>query len=374
MLAAAAGAIADPHVAAAKAILPAGLTLEVMASGLKKPRAIDVSEDGHVAISSNSDTFHILLAQPGTDDYVLRSYNGLTRPSGVAWAGKNLLVADAGDLLLIGDPSNTADSTSIQMKKIGTYVDDDRGYGSPFIEYTPDGKLFLSLPSPCNSCPTGKDHKDWHGVIIAFDTKNPANAAEVHARGLRNSAFFDFHPITGEMWATDTGRYGMEQQPQDELNHIPHKNLNFGFPFCHQGDLPDPKYGKYYQCDRFVKPKLLLGERVQAQGIHFIRRPGGILPLGSALVALRGHWKNDSERAGFAVRRLHFSADGQRVIANEPFIEGWLDDEGRYYARPYDIAELRDGSIIITDEANHAIYRIRIAPDGQTQHQDAGAN
>lgn len=374
MLAAAAGAAADPHVAAAKAILPAGLTLEVMATGLKKPRAIDVSEDGHVAVSSNSDTFHILLAQPGTDDYVLRSYNGLNRPSGVAWAGKNLLLADAGALFLISDPFATAENALLNMRKIGNYVADVRGYGSPFLEYTSDGKIYLSLPAHCNSCPSNKNNEDEHGVILLFDTAK-SSRSEVYARGLRNSAFFDFHPVTGELWATDTGRHGMEPQPQDELNHIPHKNLNFGFPFCYQGDMPDPDYGKYYACDRFAKPKHLLGERVQAQGIHFIRRPGGILPLGSALVALRGHWKNDTERAGFAVRRLHFSADGQSVIANEPFIEGWLDDEGRYYARPYDIAELRDGSIIITDEANNAIYRIRIAPpDGQTEHQDAGAD
>lgn len=374
MLAAAAGAAADPYVAAAKAILPAGLTLEVMATGLNKPRAVDVSEAGHVAIGSNSDTLHILLAQPGSDDYVLRSYNGLNRPTGVAWAGKNLLLADAGTLFLIADPFATPANAPLNMRKLGNYVADGRGYGSPFLEYTPDGKIYLSLPSHCNACSSKKDDQDWHGVIIVFDTAN-SQKGETYARGMRNSAFFDFHPVTGEIWATDTGRHGMRPQPQDELNHIPHKNLNFGFPFCHQGDLPDPLYGKYYQCDRFTKPKQLLGERVQAQGIHFIRRPGGILPLGSALVALRGHWKNETERAGFEVRRLHFSADGQSVIAYEPFIKGWLDDEGRYYARPYDIAELRDGSIIITDEANDAIYRIRIAPsDEQTQHQDAGAN
>ena len=39
----------------------------------------------------------------------------------------------------------------------------------------------------------------------------------------------------------------------------------------------------------------------------------------------------------------------------EPFAEGWLDENGR----PVDIAPLRDGSLLVSDDFAGALYRIR---------------
>jgi len=41
------------------------------------------------------------------------------------------------------------------------------------------------------------------------------------------------------------------------------------------------------------------------------------------------------------------------------FAEGWLDSEtGEYLGRPVDVAQLPDGSIIISDDFAGALYRI----------------
>jgi glucose/arabinose dehydrogenase len=42
----------------------------------------------------------------------------------------------------------------------------------------------------------------------------------------------------------------------------------------------------------------------------------------------------------------------------EPFAEGWLTADGEYLGRPVDIAQLADGSLLVSDDLVGAIYRI----------------
>ena len=37
---------------------------------------------------------------------------------------------------------------------------------------------------------------------------------------------------------------------------------------------------------------------------------------------------------------------------------GWLTAEGEYIGRPVDIAQLRDGSLLVSDDFAGAVYRI----------------
>ena len=41
-----------------------------------------------------------------------------------------------------------------------------------------------------------------------------------------------------------------------------------------------------------------------------------------------------------------------------PFAEGWIDENGEYLGRPVDVAPLRDGSILVSDDLAGALYRI----------------
>ena len=43
---------------------------------------------------------------------------------------------------------------------------------------------------------------------------------------------------------------------------------------------------------------------------------------------------------------------------SEPFAEGWLDQNGEYLGRPVDVAQLRDGSLLVSDDLSGALYRI----------------
>ena len=61
---------------------------------------------------------------------------------------------------------------------------------------------------------------------------------------------------------------------------------------------------------------------------------------------------------GARVSVVFFKQDGT-VDRVEPFAHGWLDDEtGEYSGRPVDVAELADGSLLVSDDFAGAIYRI----------------
>jgi glucose/arabinose dehydrogenase len=50
-------------------------------------------------------------------------------------------------------------------------------------------------------------------------------------------------------------------------------------------------------------------------------------------------------------------ADGT-ANKSEVFADGWLDDTGLYRGRPVDVAVLKDGSMLISDDFAGALYRV----------------
>jgi len=71
--------------------------------------------------------------------------------------------------------------------------------------------------------------------------------------------------------------------------------------------------------------------------------------------AQHGSW-NRTTPVGARVMVTFIDADGNAAI--EPFAEGWIDENGEYLGRPVDVAQLRDGSIIVSDDLAGALYRI----------------
>jgi glucose/arabinose dehydrogenase len=50
-------------------------------------------------------------------------------------------------------------------------------------------------------------------------------------------------------------------------------------------------------------------------------------------------------------------ADGS-ADKTEVFASGWLTSDGEYLGRPVDVAQLRDGSLLVSDDLAGAVYRI----------------
>src|SRR5678815_2796278 len=98
---------------------------------------------------------------------------------------------------------------------------------------------------------------------------------------------------TGYLWFTDNGRdWFSEELPNDELNVVtqPGKQ-HFGYPFCHQGNIPDPEFGWGKSCADFQKPAALLGPHAGSLGLKFYT--GKMFPAkyqGAMFIARHGPW------------------------------------------------------------------------------------
>jgi glucose/arabinose dehydrogenase len=191
-------------------------------------------------------------------------------------------------------------------------------------------------------------------------------ALETVASGVRNSVGFDWNPADRSLWFTDNGRDLLgDDVPSDELDRLSQIGEQFGFPYCHQGDVADPEFGAERACSAFTPPVAKLGAHVAALGMRFYR--GTQFPEAyrrSIFVAEHGSW-NRSRKAGYRVVRVALDAQG-RVESQEPFVEGWLqvDGAGResVWGRPADVLPLPDGSLLISDDSAGAIYRVVHGP------------
>src|SRR5215218_5437226 len=58
--------------------------------------------------------------------------------------------------------------------------------------------------------------------------------------------------------------------------------------------------------------------------------------------------------------RIKPSRFRQRAVTGlEPFLTGFLEEgANRFHGRPVDVLQLRDGSLLVSDEQNGAIYRV----------------
>jgi glucose/arabinose dehydrogenase len=103
-----------------------------------------------------------------------------------------------------------------------------------------------------------------------------------------------------------------------------------------------------------VKPAAPLGAHAAPLGMKFYT--GRSFPRkyqGAILIARHGPWNRTKKYADVAVAHL----DRGRVVYVEPFITGWVKDN-EYLGRPVDIHQQPDGSILVSDDHNGAIYRV----------------
>jgi glucose/arabinose dehydrogenase len=224
-------------------------------------------------------------------------------------------------------------------------------HGWRFIAFSPDGKLYVPIGAPCNICEPGPEY----AKIIRM---NPDGSDwQTVATGIRNTVGFDWQPGTHKLWFTNNGRDLMgDNVPDDTLNRVDKPGENFGYPYCHAGNVPDPEFGKGHSCGKFAQPALRLGAHVASLGMRFY--VGQMFPAsyrGAIFIAEHGSW-NRSQKSGYRVVVVHVGKDG-KVTASKPFLTGFLDGQ-KTLGRPTDVQPLRDGSLLVSDDENGVIYRI----------------
>ena len=335
----------------AKLKLPKGFKIELYASGVDNARTLRLGDKGTVFVSSRlKDNIHAIVDKDGKREVKVIA-SGLYRPNGIVLHNGTLYIAE---LYQISKIENIEDKLDNPPKPTVIYSDlpKDEPHGWKYLTVGPDNKLYFQVGAPCNICMPS----DAHAQIrrINFD----GTGAEVVARGIRQIVGMDWHPVTKQLYFTEHSRDWLSEDfPQDKLNRLanPGKD-NFGFPYCHQGNLPDPEFGWGRSCDEFTKPLALLGPHAAPLGMRFYT--GNMFPAeyrGAILIARHGSW-NRTKKFGGDIAIAKLNKDGT-VKSVEPFITGFIENNN-YVGRPADVLVMKDGSLLVSDDYNGAVYRV----------------
>lgn len=327
-----------------------GYRVAVLATGLPKARHMVMGSEGTLFVGSMDGNVYALKMTGNAVTQQSIVIKGLTDPSGVAFRDGALFVADRTRILRFDKIEQRLADPGPPTTVIDGLPDKAR-HDAHAMGFGPDGKLYVAVGSPCDSCEANNDE---YGTILRVQPDG--SGKEVFARGIRNSVGFDWHPQTRELWFTDNGpdAFGNDR-PNDELNRVSKVGEHFGFPYCHDGKIADPEFGAKRACSEFTAPVFGLGAHMAALGMRFdaVSDKDGV----SMLVARHG--SHPPTRVGYDVVRVMAPKDAP--VRMEPFLTGFLQGKS-YWGRPVDLLIMKDGAVLVSDDLNGAIYRVAREP------------
>ena len=333
--------------------LPPGFKINVYATDTPNARSMVMSPEGILFVGTRrAGKVYAVLNRNG--DYraneIVTIAKNLNMPNGVAFKNGSLYVAEVNRILRYDKIEKRIHSPPKPVMVTDKFPN-DRHHGWKHIAFGPDEMLYVPVGAPCNIC-----EKDDPRYATIMRMQHDGGALEIYTRGVRNTVGFDWHPQTKELWFTNNGRDWMgDDLPPDTLHHAPQKGLHFGFPYCHAGNIPDPRYGRKRGCDAFAQPAMKLSAHVAPLGMKFYT--GNMFPSqyrNQIFIAEHGSW-NRSVPIGYRITLAVF--DKNNTARYEIFADGWLK-ENEAWGRPVDIIVINDGSLLVSDDRAGVIYRI----------------
>jgi len=336
----------------AKMKLPPGFKAEVWASNILDARGLRQGDRGTVFVSSLFVAGKIYaVVDKGDSREVKTIAEKLFLPNGIEFVKGSLYVATPKDITRYDNIESRLDNPPAPVM-VYDKLPGEVPHGWKFIKLGPDGKLYVPVGAPCNICDPSADF----AKIMKMNLDG--SGVETVASGVRNTVGFDFDPKDGSLWFTNNGRDWLsEDLPNDTLNHVtaPGKQ-HFGFPYCHQGDFADPEFGWGKSCADYAKPAQLMGPHAGVLGMRFYT--GKMFPpqyQGAIFIARHGPWNRTKKYAADIVVAWTDARGG--ITKMEPFLTG-LVENNEYLGRPVDVLVMKDGSLLVSDDHNGAIYRI----------------
>jgi len=290
-------------------------------------------------------------------------------PNGVCWTKDGFLVVVEHNRVLnfpaaefFYEGPDVAVIEVVPQGKLIPAEEESFNHGARVCRIGKDGMLYVALGQPFNVPPRDKlklyDELGIGGIV----RMNPFDGSkrEVYARGIRNSVGIEFNPKDGTLWFTDNQTDGMgDDIPAGEINRATAAGQFFGYPWI-QGRtrITEHGYDKDPLPPNVTNPQVYMDAHAADLGLVFYT--GSKFPAkyrGGLFSAQHGSW-NRTEPIGARVMFTSLKPDGT-ADKTEVFAEGWLDPATkRYRGRPVDVANLPDGSILVSDDFAGAIYRI----------------
>jgi glucose/arabinose dehydrogenase len=337
-----------------KLSVPTGFTVTKFAS-VPNARAMVVGPDGSIYVSTPNRGAIVRLTDTNSDgvaDTAVTVLSGLDRPHGMAFHGGKFYVANTGGVVRF---ALTADGIPTGAPEQLNRFDGGSGHWTRSIMFGSDGKMYVSIGSSCNIC-VEKAHE--RATVMQYDA-NGQNG-RVYSSGLRNAVGMAVHPATKQIWVTQHERDNLEPNHQDlpteEINLL-RDGKDYGWPYCHGPQIPNPEFHNQARCNSTVAPALRMQAHSAPLGMTFLDKATAFPAewRGDALVAFHGSWNRDTPTGAKVVR---VRVRNGRPVSYEDFITGWQGDTGARWGRPVDFAVLRDGSVLVSDDNGGTIFRV----------------
>ena len=327
--------------------LPPGFKVETWASGILDARGLRQGPGDNVLVSSLFVANKVYVVPEKGERKARVIIDKMPLATGIEYHNGSLFLATNTKIMRWDNVDGRLDNLG-EPKVIYEKLPGGTDHSWKYLRIR-DNKLYYAVGAPCNICDPG----EWAKI---YRMNLDGTGVETLASGVRNSVGFDFDPKTGNLWFTDNGRdWFSEELPNDELNVITKPGQqHFGYPFCHQGNVPDPEFGWGKSCNDYVKPAAFLGPHAGSLGMKFYT--GKMFPpkyRGAMFIARHGPWNRTTKYADVSVAW----PDGKGGARVEPFMTGFVENN-QYLGRPVDFLVLKDGSMLVSDDHAGAIYRI----------------
>ena len=252
---------------------------------------------------------------------------------------------------------NAEAMTAGKGEEIINFGEVGKGHWTRSLLFNEDhSKLYVTVGSGSN-IDLGED-----AIRAAVHSYNPDGSGhEMIASGLRNTIGFQWRPGSNDLWGAVQERDGLgDDLVPDYLVQLK-PGAFYGWPYAYSGPNEEPRH-KDVAPDMVSKtqyPDVLLGAHVAVLDIRFYT--GKMFPekyRNGLFLAFHGSW-NRSERVGYNVSFIPFK-DGRPQSGPQGFLTGWMPDANStdVWGRPVGLLELKDGSLLVTDDGGKKIWRI----------------
>ena len=349
--------------------VPAGFQVNVYADNLEAPRWLALTPNGEVLVTETRSNRIRLLRDTNGDGVadVKKTFateqNGVNIPFGMTFSGDSFFLGNTGEVrkyrYLKGQQQLASSGQKIATLTPGGY----NQHWTRNVLASPDGsKLYVTIGSESNA-----DEEPLPRASIQVMNLDGSNQ-QTFAYGLRNPVGIDFHPTTGELYATVNERDGLGDDLVPDYFTRVQSGKFYGWPYTYLTPKRlDPRHvinGRSKRPDLAAQtqtPDVLFQAHSAALGVQFY--DGQTFPQkyrNGSFVAMRGSW-NRNAGTGYKVVFLPFNANGRPVGHYEDFLTGFLTDPSgpTTWGRPVGLLVLPDGSLLVTEEANNRIYRIQ---------------
>ena len=339
--------------------LPPGFTASVLAGGFDEPRWLAVAPNGDLFVAESAAGKVIVLHFSVSKDRVQSREifaDHLLLPFGIAFHEDFVYVALTNRVVRF----HYDRETSRRLGEAEAILDlPGLGYNQHWtrsLAFSPDGnELFVSVGSRTN---VSIESDPRRAAILVL--RPDGGGMRVYANGLRNAVGIAFSPASGDLWATVNERDDTaEDIPSDFFTHVVQGGF-YGWPYAYLGPhIDDRVAARPDLVEKAIVPDLLLGAHVAPLQFAFYEATQfPSLYRHGAFVAEHGSW-NRKIRSGYQVVFIPFQ-DGFPSGEPRPFLSGFVPDPvgKQVYGRMVGVAIARDGSLLVSDDAQNLIWRV----------------